>query len=126
MDLDDGLTNEIHRFSKRPASTLRSWSVPHENVLHVKYEDLLSARFEDLIDEMADHWQLVESERDFFIRSMRLFSYENRTGRPIGSELRGSHLRGGASGGWKRYFSKDHEELFEALMGDILDSYAYR
>lgn len=125
MDRESGIQLEIDRFAGRPARTLRAWRSAGDQVLFVKYEELMGDNTADLHEDIADHWMLEGPERKIFLNSLQVFSFEGRTGRKKGTEARGSHLRGGAPGGWRQHFTRAHEMAFNKDMGDILELYGY-
>ncbi len=124
---ETGLMMEMRKFHNEHADILRRWGTSgKDNVLLVRYEDLMGpdkARSEGAI---VQHFQLDEDMAADMHRALRLFSFENRTGRKVGNVASESHLRGGAPGGWKEHFTQAHHQFFEENLADLLALYDYK
>lgn len=101
----------------------RQWAF-RKDVIHVKYENLL-------IDTTRELRRLVQKltgralPEDAARRIAVDFSFTKMSGRQPGEEDRGSFMRKGVSGDWKRCFSKEARRLMDQYAGVELINLGY-
>lgn len=105
-----------------------------EQMVRWDYDDprFLELRYEDAIDEPVStyeaafrHYGFAPDEAAACVALADRFSFHRVTGRRIGEEREGSHLRSGRPGQWRDVFTPANAALFKELTGDALVALGY-
>ena len=125
LSQEDGLTFTIDHFQdKGKFALLNSWAkYSAENFLPVKYEDLITdpiVQFRKLF-----LWLDVQIPEREFVDLLNAYSFENLTGRPIGSVDTESHMRGGGQSSWESQLTEDHLAHIYELTDDLITDLGY-
>ena len=101
-----------------------SWNYNNPKMYEIKYEDLIQnsyAIFEALFKHYGFKRQAVK--RSCLIT--KKYNFSAMTQRRIGEINNGVHLRSGASGQWRQYFSEFHKNMFKRLYPHALQILGY-
>ena len=119
----EGIAFEIERVSEC-IEDMVSWNYNNPKMYEIKYEDLIQnsyAIFEALFKHYGFKRQAVE--RSCLIT--KKYNFSAMTQRRIGEINNGVHLRSGASGQWRQYFSEFHKSMFKRLYPHALQILGY-
>lgn len=124
LSKEDGITAELKRFSGHDLPHYVDWNYNNPNILELRYENIIdnqAATFEKLFTHYGFSNEAIETSTAI----ADSHSFRNLSGRSIGQEKKGTHLRSGTSGQWRQHFTSYHHDLCDDLLGNALDKLGY-
>jgi hypothetical protein len=123
LSQEDGVFAEMDRTC--PAiERMVSWDYGNPAILELRYEEVLANERESFA-RLFRHYGFTDRAIRFGLRVARRFSFERRSGRPLGKVEEGSHLRSGQPGQWRQVFTPAHIRRFKERHGDALIQLGY-
>lgn len=104
------------------AEHVRQWN-NKPNVAVVTYENLLENPAATLSGAFASLGKEIDPR--LIEASVQLHDFSIRTGRPPGADDPTSFRRSGVAGGWRKHFTPEVAEAFDAYAGDVLVELGY-
>jgi len=123
-DVSDGIDYAINYWNKLGRfSSIISWyeAAADGATLIFKYEDFIvdsSSSFKRLFSHLD-----IKLNPEEFSELIEVYSFESLTGRKIGESNDESHMRGGGSSSYEKYWNERHENRLKLIMGEWLDKY---
>ncbi|MEM8504539.1 MAG: sulfotransferase domain-containing protein [Cyanobacteria bacterium P01_D01_bin.1] len=127
LPLYDGLLYSINN-CLRPLRIISSWKKAEETNPEVKvfrYEDLTQRDNVQVFKQLFDHCGLSKSEESLQ-DILKRYSFESLTSRAAGQTDFSSHLRKGVAGDWANYFTREIQQEFSRVHGDLPAALGYQ
>lgn len=116
---EEGILFEMDNKAAQTIAEMRRWNYNDPRILEIRYEDLI-ADSPVVFTKMFQHWGVTEENVGECLEIAHVNHMTQMTGRKVGEEQRGSHMRNGLPGQWKLHFSSAHKQHFKEQFGDIL------
>jgi hypothetical protein len=120
---DEGLSAEIKR-AERWIPYMVNWNYKNPLIFEIRYEDIISDE-ETFFRKLFEHYGFKKSAVERSCQIASKYSFSNMTKRRIGEVRKGTHLRSGRSGEWKKIFKSEHKKLFKELYPGVLVAIGY-
>jgi len=120
---NDGITFEL----EHAGATIRSmcsWNYHNTSVLEIRYEELI-ANEEVGFAQIFSHYGFTGQDHAIAMATAKRCSFSSVSGRRLGEEDRGSYMRNGLPGDWRRHFAADHKKRFKELFPGVLVKLGY-
>ena len=121
---EEGMMFEMQNKGVETMNKMRRWSYINPLFLEIRYEDLI-ADPDAVFTKMFQHWGVTPENLTECLNISRDNHMTQMTGRKVGEEQAGSHMRNGLPGQWKQHFSEVHKTYFKEHFGDILIHLGY-
>jgi hypothetical protein len=120
LSQDEGLAAEIQSFSHYANDyEMRSWNYSDDRVLELRYEELI-ANESDQFERLFRHYGFHDSAIEQCIDIAATQSFKKVANRQPGETNPNHHLRSGKPGEWNSVLSRQHIELIDELVGDLI------
>ena len=124
LDQAEGIATEIRRQSGIMFKGMAAWDYAQPEFLELRYEEVIADE-ETWFTRLFRHYGFTEAAIAESVSIARAFSFSKITGRKIGEQQQGDHLRSGRHGQWRDEFTPEHIALFKELTGDLVVRLGY-
>jgi hypothetical protein len=124
LDPNEGIAAEIRRLSGRLFKGMAAWDYAQPEFLELRYEDVIADE-PTWFTRLFRHYGFTEEAVAESVSIAGGFSFSKITGRKIGEQQQGDHLRSGRHGQWRDEFTPEHVTLFKELTGDLVVRLGY-
>lgn len=115
ISMEEGLKIEME-FRKFHFQSMKEWP-KDKRVKLFRYEDIINDQV-SAFEEIVDHYEIVGITKSRILRAAKRFALQNRDN--------DNHIRNANSEQWRKYFSKEMNDLFLSKYEDILELYQYQ
>lgn len=116
---EEGIKFEMDNKAAQTIAEMRRWNYNDPRFMEMKYVDLITDPTAEFT-RMFNHWGVNPDN----LQECLDIAWKNHmtimTGRQVGQEEQGSHMRNGLPGQWKQHFTEAHKAYFKEKFGDIL------
>ncbi|MEE2908000.1 MAG: sulfotransferase domain-containing protein [Planctomycetota bacterium] len=116
LDIEDGLYAEM-QFREKHYKGMMAWPTDDPNILVIRYEDIIGNE-EAIFSKMLDFYEIPRREKARGLKA----AIRNTASRVAGKN---SHIRNPEPNQWKRMFTQQTEERFEALFPGLIERTGY-
>ena len=124
LSFNDGIMFEMENIGGQTINIINKWNYNNPKFIEVKYENVISNP-EEMFTKIFQHWGINPLYIEHCLDIARQCHMTQLTGRKVGEEVYGAHIRNGKHGQWKDHFSSHHKEKFKSLFRNLLIKLGY-